>query len=223
MVVGLHGYAQSGKDTVAKVLIERYGFKRLAFADALREALYRLNPWVCVVLPFNFDVPKEDYVRLRDLVDTYGWDEAKQYHEVRVLLQAMGTEVGREVISDTVWIDIVLRQIEQQWDGRFVITDVRFENEAQALDDAFGNTSGASLVLAKIVRPGVGPVNAHVSDAGLPDFYFDETINNDGTLEDLGREVTALLGPLVTGPPASSLPVDPVALEANALFDSYVG
>ena len=48
MIIGLSGYAQSGKDTVAKVLIEEYGFTRIAFADKIREFLYDLNPQVKV-------------------------------------------------------------------------------------------------------------------------------------------------------------------------------
>ncbi len=44
MIIGLTGYAQSGKDTVANILVERYGFTRVAFADKIREFLYETNP-----------------------------------------------------------------------------------------------------------------------------------------------------------------------------------
>ena len=44
MIIGLTGYAQSGKDTVAKILVENYGFTRIAFADKIREFLYETNP-----------------------------------------------------------------------------------------------------------------------------------------------------------------------------------
>ena len=39
-IVGLSGYARSGKDEAAKVLVEEFGFTRVAFADKLREVLY---------------------------------------------------------------------------------------------------------------------------------------------------------------------------------------
>jgi dephospho-CoA kinase len=47
-LIGLSGYARSGKDEAAKVLIEEFGFKRIAFADKLRDFLYALDPIVAV-------------------------------------------------------------------------------------------------------------------------------------------------------------------------------
>jgi hypothetical protein len=44
MIIGLSGYARSGKDTVAELLVLNYGFKRMAFADGIRESLIALNP-----------------------------------------------------------------------------------------------------------------------------------------------------------------------------------
>src|SRR5581483_2011292 len=95
-LLGLMGYAQAGKDTVAKLLVEEFGFTRIAFADALREALYALNP----LIPFE-----GDHVRLRWLIDASGWEEAKVRHpEVRELLQRLGTESGRNVLGADVWV-----------------------------------------------------------------------------------------------------------------------
>ncbi len=37
VLIGLMGYARSGKDTIAKFLVSRLGFKRLSFADTLKE------------------------------------------------------------------------------------------------------------------------------------------------------------------------------------------
>ena len=44
MIIGLSGYAQSGKDTIAEMLTMNYGFRRLAFADNIRKAIFKLNP-----------------------------------------------------------------------------------------------------------------------------------------------------------------------------------
>ena len=44
MIIGLTGYARSGKDTVAKILVDNYGYKRIAFADKIRELLVEINP-----------------------------------------------------------------------------------------------------------------------------------------------------------------------------------
>jgi dephospho-CoA kinase len=44
MIIGLSGYARSGKDTVAELLCLNYGFRRISFADPMREAILILNP-----------------------------------------------------------------------------------------------------------------------------------------------------------------------------------
>jgi len=185
-IIGLHGYAQSGKDTVAEYLAP-FGYQRLAFADRLREAVYTLNPEV----KFH-----DEYIRVQDLVDKHGWDYSKvNCDEIRRQLQVMGTEVGRELIRDSIWVDIVLDQIEDCWDNpvaKFVITDVRFPNEVSGLRNTAFTLPG-DVQLWKVKRPGVGPVNAHISDAGLPDEEFDTIIPNTGTLEDLEARVRAMM------------------------------
>ena len=183
-IIGLHGYAQSGKDTVATMLD---GYERLAFADRLRECTYALDP----IVEFH-----DRHVRLQSIVDVHGWDYAKvNCAEVRRLLQVFGTEVGRELIADMIWVDIVLDQMEnglEHDEAKFVITDMRFPNEVAGLI-RFAEDMMVPLELWKIERPGVGPVNAHVSDAGLADDLFNHVINNDGTLDDLRAKVTTLL------------------------------
>ena len=174
-VIGFTGFAQSGKDTAAGFLIEQ-GFKRLAFADALRDSVYNLNPIVLSAGPHAS-------IRVKNIVDTHGWDVAKvEYPEIRALLQRMGTEVGRELFGESFWVDRVLKQITGM--GNYVITDVRFPNEAAAIR-SFGN-------VYRIVRPGTGAVNGHVSDTGIANLNVDGEIINDGDLEALKESVLAV-------------------------------
>jgi cytidylate kinase len=37
MIVAVSGWKGSGKDTAAKILVEKYGFRRVAFADVLKD------------------------------------------------------------------------------------------------------------------------------------------------------------------------------------------
>jgi hypothetical protein len=178
MIVGLHGFAQSGKDTIGEELVEKYGFERLSFADIIRDAVYILNPIV-------FHNPMGETGRVRDLVDEYGWEWCKvQYPEIRRLLQVMGTEVGRDLIYEAIWIDGLRNKIRN---GDYVITDVRFDNEAEMI------RSNREGFLVKIVRDGVGPVNSHKSDSGLPDHLFDLIIDNDGSLEEFLESVEKII------------------------------
>lgn len=171
MIIGLCGYAQSGKDTVGSYLVDAYGFERIAFADAMRKAMYVLNPHVGQADLF-----------LADLVDQLGWDEAKQYAEVRGLLQRFGTEVGREMFGNDFWVEVAFQGVKP--DSKYVITDVRFPNEQDSIVAAGGD-------IWKVTRPGYGPVNAHVSDNW--DFAWDTELENLTTIQALQSGVDVLM------------------------------
>lgn len=200
-LLGLCGYAQSGKDTVAAALAAPpLSFQRVAFADAVREfalAVDPLIPWLGQSRDVGDDkdaVFNGECWRLSEMVrHKDGWEHAKKSPEVRKLLQRVGTEGGRRIIGDSVWIDIALRkvrEIQRQDGGRAVITDCRFRNEAQVI-----KSNGGIILL--ITRPGVGPVNQHVSDAGIGEIQaaglVDGVVVNDGTVEELGEKVKGLL------------------------------
>lgn len=172
-VVLFTGYAGVGKDTAAQPLIEE-GWTRMAFADPLKEAVYRLNPvvWVSV----------RSYSHLQPIIDTHGWDWAKRHTDVRTLLQSMGTEVGRELFGPDFWVELLFTQADRQGIEKLVITDGRFANEVEAVRDLGGR-------VIHIARPGVGPVNDHVSDAGVNALPFDLLLSNDGTIEELHTKV----------------------------------
>jgi hypothetical protein len=103
----------------------------------------------------------------------------------------MGTEVGREMFGQHVWIDKALESASGL--DRVVYSDVRFHDEAEAILNAGGR-------LWRVTRPGVGPVNDHKSDNEMdsyPDSAFDLTIVNDSTKEELFSELEktmAMLG-----------------------------
>jgi hypothetical protein len=171
MIIGLSGYAQSGKDTVAELLCLNYGFKRISFALPMRDAIYTLNPIV------------EGGNRVADLVDEYGWDVAKANPEVRRLLQTFGTEVGRNLFGETFWIDQAFKRAEEY--QRVVFSDVRFPNEASAIVNKGGD-------VWRINRHNHAPVNGHKSEHAMDMFMFKHVIYNDGALSDLADDVSML-------------------------------
>lgn len=185
MIIGLAGYAQSGKDSAAKTLVEEHGFVRLAFADKLRECVYALDPQVTIWHGPDTYQTNAELTTVQEIVATEGWDGAKQHDEVRRLLQVMGTEVGRELIDQDVWLNLVRKQIRRGVD--YVITDVRFLTEFEAVHSWGGE-------VWRIVRDGTGPVNAHKSESELDDSVFDAQLNNNGSLESLADLVHLAVG-----------------------------
>ena len=171
MIIGLSGYAQSGKDATANLLCLNYEYERRAFADPMRHALQIINPKL------------DSITRVADLVDDYGWDIAKKNPEVRRLLQVLGTDFGRKMIGDDVWIKMSLSDLRQG--NRVVISDVRFPNEADAIKKLGGT-------VWRINRRNNTAVNHHASEHAMDNYMFSHVIYNDGTLDDLSDEVFML-------------------------------
>lgn len=183
--IGLIGLAQSGKDTFARILMEEDPrYSRVAFADPVRDMALRLDPTVYAC----------GYVRLSELVLEEGWDAAKRHPDVRRLLQRLGTDAVRTV-APQFWVDRA-HEAADRTGGPVVFTDARFPNECKAIRDVRGG------VIVRLVRPGtetaIGAATAHASEdlARNVTIFPDFTITNDGTLEDLRREVRHLLNEL---------------------------
>jgi len=176
MIIGLSGYAQSGKDTVANYLVTNKGFTRVAFADPIKELLYEMNPII----------DEQNAVTLQNLVDNVSWEGAKLYPEVRSLLQNLGMG-GRKVFNRNFWIDVALEYAQNNsHEGPYVVTDVRFKNEAKRIKNMGGQ-------IWRVERPFVNAVNGHISEHDLDDWEFDAIIHNNSTIEDLAFAVQTTL------------------------------
>lgn len=178
MLIALSGYAGSGKDTVGRFLVEDFGFTRISFGDKVREFALKVDPLV-----------NED-TRLSQFVDIFGWDGAKQFPEIRRLLQNIGTEAAQTVFWPSVWADSVFKTLTTKLLGEnhYVITDFRFPHEAPGII-----TRGGYTVLVQ--RVGVGPINEHKSETALIDggWVFDDVVKNDQDLAGLRLEVKDML------------------------------
>ena len=89
------------------------------------------------------------------------------------------------MIRDDIWVRAAFWRWEQAAAaglGVIVVPDVRFENEARQI-----RSEGGEVWM--IHRPGVEPVAAHQSEAGLPLRLIDRLIVNDGTVDQLRERV----------------------------------
>jgi hypothetical protein len=176
-LIGFSGYARVGNDTAANILVEEYGFTRLAFADALRNALYALNP---IVAKVNWH---EGYEHLQEIINYYGWDGYKSTpysDEIRRLLQRFGTDAGRNIIGQNVWVQATLENLPG---GKYVVTDCRFPNEAEYITERYDG------IIIRVERPGIGPINDHYSEVALDDCDFYCHLKNDGNIGQLRKSI----------------------------------
>lgn len=175
MLIGLSGFARSGKDTVAGMLMGLHGFQNIAFANKLKELLYKTNPLVWA--------GEGDTLYVQRIVDDIGWEAAKATPEVRELLQRIGV-AARDIFGESFWIKQALGDLDLS--KKYVVTDVRFKNEAESILDLGG-------YVWRINRPGVGPANSHVSENDMTDWPFDAVIENDKDMQHLIEQVGSLI------------------------------
>ncbi len=166
-IIGLTGKSGSGKDAAASHLVCRYGFVRLAFADALKAAAK------CIFSLSDAQLWGSE----KDVTDLY-WGVTPGR-----ILQLVGTECMRAGFADDVWIRALCRKLE----GRdYVVTDVRFPNEAEAIRHWGGK-------VYRIERPGhVSTRAAHISETALDHYPVDGIIVNDADRGTLGARVAAV-------------------------------
>lgn len=171
-IVGLTGYAGSGKDTAALVLIAN-GCLRMAFADGVRALAMEVD----AVMHLNNGA----HTLLSATVVRNGWDRAKGHEDVRRHLQRLGKGV-RDIIGPDAWVDALGRRWGALGFPDVVVTDVRYPNEA-----AWVRARGGMVI--RVDRPGVGPLNGHESETLVGSIEADEVVVNDGTPEQLKQEV----------------------------------
>ena len=126
----------------------------------------------------------------------------------RKLLQILGTEAGRQVIHPNIWVNALFADYignnvftVTEDDGmsgtqelvypNWIITDVRFPNEAQAIKDRGGIVIRINRDYQNPLMPDVA-IPEHPSETALDNHNFDYVIDNSGSISDLIDKVKQL-------------------------------
>jgi hypothetical protein len=184
VIIGIGHNMQVGKDTAAMALSRELGFIRRAFADPLKDLAFKADPVVSAgsrAVTVNYDV---GHGRLSWAVKGLGWEGAKAtYPEVRKFLQNLGL-AAREVFGADFWVDTLLQSLSPNLN--YVIPDVRFANEAEAIQNEGG-------YLIKITRPGRFG-DGHPSETSLAEFEgWDFVYDNTGSIPELEAAVVGFV------------------------------
>lgn len=187
-LVGFGGKLASGKDTAADWLVENRGYVKVFMSEPLHRAMAALNPIIA----------SDGAHRYNDEVAAFGYTDAKKDPEVRALLQRLGTDVGRKIIGEDVWVDIAGRKIDAIRERGFpvVITGLRFPNEVEMI-----RARGGALWWTERVWPeghaNAAAIDAHASENGVDFTDFDLIIENS-TLDLFYESVEALADSVAT-------------------------
>lgn len=185
LVIGIGGWDNSGKDTVARLLAveleKQTGVKAeiIGMSDTLKRIIYAMNPLVR-----NFD----EVQRFRDIMDEYeliglperkAYELAKEIPDVRNFLRTMGNVVGRQIIDPYIWSSLAGRDIFGRIDeSHVIVTGIRHRTDLELIGE-YGKKS------VYVSRPGCAPTDQRPGEGQLKATDFMYGVSNSGTLEHL--------------------------------------
>lgn len=188
-IVGIIGYAGSGKGTVADVFTEDSdAWKKFSYADPLKDAVSVLFGWPRHLLEGDTAESREFREKVNDhwsgLLGIPGLTP-------RHVLQQFGSEVVRESFHDEFWVRHMESRLsfEQLSDTpkNVVIPDCRFMNEALSIRNGGG-------VIIKVKNPFqvMTKTHEHISEKDHKHIIPNYLIWNTGTLDELRQKARGL-------------------------------
>jgi len=203
MIIGLCGFAGSGKGTLADILVENHNFRKISFATKLKDVASVMFGWDRDLLEGITDESRA----WREEIDEYWSNELEQEVTPRIVLQIFGTDCVRNNLHNNIWVSIVKKTLIDNPDVNWVIPDIRFPNEVDVIQQqlngsvwwikrgelpdwyrtaAVDNEIGSNDMLTKYSE-------VHESEYRWINTQFDNIIDNDSSIEELGYIVALLM------------------------------
>jgi len=197
-LIGITGLIGSGKGSIASYLQKKHDYRVISFADPLKDVCSTVFGWDRKLLEGDTVESR----KFRETPDAFWSDYFGKKWTPRYALQFVGTDLFRYGLDNFIWAAVTQRKIEADSSSKFVIADVRFENEVQMIRDLGGQIWN--------VRRGEEPEwnqtalnephlmsdrypHIHISEWSGVKLSYDHILSNDSTLENLFAEVERLL------------------------------
>ena len=214
MIIGINGKIGAGKDTVGTI-IQKLLLTNKNQTSQIKKFAGKLKQIASLLTGFPVEMFessdfKKSYLGEQwaktpvaplsqaTLFDTVDFNNLMTYRE---FLQKLGTEAMRDGLHENTWVNALFadynatgynytgcenKVIQGEWEyPNWIITDMRFENELEAVVKKGGIT-------IRVVRPGT-VIGNHPSETALDGFIMHYEIINDGTMEDLVDKVRDIL------------------------------
>jgi hypothetical protein len=202
-IIGICGFIGSGKDTAADYLVNFHEFRRDSFASTLKDAVAAVFGWDRELLEGRTKQARE----WREQVDPW-WSKRLDMPNLtpRWVLQWWGTEVCRKSFHDDIWIASLEARLRNSQDS-IVISDCRFPNEITAIKKAGGqviwiqrgalpswyNVAVSANAGFKADQDKLKELSIHASETAWVGTVFDATIGNNGTVDQLYKQLAAIV------------------------------
>ena len=187
-VVGVCGRRCSGKDTIASILNELYGYENIKISNELKDALK-------IIFGFSHDQIEGT---LKDIVDVQWGISPRQ------AMQFIGTEVMQYKITELLpdmgrkfWIKAFINKHisgNKYHDKLLVITDVRFIHEYEELKMHLNNDLMMLRVERNFQSHHMKGVDEHASEQEYLKIPVDHIITNNGSKNELSKKLQNIFG-----------------------------
>lgn len=187
MLIGVTGLKRNGKDSVANVLVKNFGFKKVCFAQKMKECAEVIFGWDQLFIEANKEKVSEE------------WGISP-----RQFLQVIGTEFAQFMLCDKypafkettgrkIWAKATLKDYkdEENW----VVSDVRFPHEVEEIRKRGG-------IVVKVIGGYKGcpePDLSHESESSVQLINPNVKLTNNGTLKDLEKLVNVMYNTITKG------------------------
>ena len=173
-IIGLAGKAGAGKGAVGDYILKKYGYKQDAFANPIKQA-------VAVMLGMSVEKLEEK--------KNAGLSNGLLGKSYREMLQTLGTEWGRDMVNSDIWTILMSQRLEDNSGDNTVITDVRFDNEAELI-----RSFGGIVLYVDRDTDDCRYVGRHVSELSLSPNSIDYSFYNEGNgLDALHKDFDAFM------------------------------
>lgn len=187
-LIGISGKIGSGKDTAAEIIQHLTNPMKLdMFPYEVKKFAGKLKTIASILTGIPVEKFEDQEFKKQYLGEDWNYQIDKfnpiQKMTVRELLQKLGTDALRDGLHNNVWVNALLAEYNEN--SNWLVTDTRFPNEAKAIKDLGG-------VVLRIERS-TCQLGTHPSETALDDYTFDYVIHNNGSKEDLEKELVKFL------------------------------
>jgi hypothetical protein len=158
MVILISGKKRAGKDYIADIISKEFGFKKIAFANNLKE-----------IISVTFNISLDELDLFKNEPQNFPIYFGDKKTDFRKILQRCGTAI-KPIFGEDIWANLVKKRIEDL-NSNVVISDFRFLSEYYTLEDL-------NPLTIKVINRDLKDIDNHISENELNDFNFDIILDN---------------------------------------------